>query len=135
LVDLDDIQSLLGLKGLLGVHALVFALIGFVVMVNMSQLRNLEDETWGWINVSNEVGKVGAQIYPDTATPDLPSNLQFSYVYPPTRTHLISSLESFVTVIRNERYMVIYRHGDWLWIIRDPSFGYYYDPYWDDFGR
>jgi hypothetical protein len=61
MVDLAEIQSLLGLKGLLGLHALMLVLVGFVVMANMSQSKTLEDETWGWINVSNEVGKAGAR--------------------------------------------------------------------------
>ena len=125
----------LGLRRLLGLLALILVFAGLFATANMSRLKTLEDETWGWINVSNEVGRAGARIYSDIAMSGLPSSLQFSKFIPPAQYIVIVSLESFVTNIRNEGVTVVYRHDDALWIIRDPSFGYVYDPHSDNFGR
>jgi branched-chain amino acid transport system permease protein len=127
--------SRLGLRRLLGLLALISVIVGLVAMANISRSKTLEDETWGWINVSTEVGRAGARIYPDTDTPELPSSLQFSKVYPPAYEVYIESLESLVTNIRNEGVTVVYRHDNALYIVRNPSFGYFYDPHSDNFGR
>jgi branched-subunit amino acid ABC-type transport system permease component len=135
LIDVKSGLSRLGTRRLFRLLTLGLLLAGLFVMADASRRSALENETTGWINVSNRVGKAGALIYPDTATPNLLENQQFSRVYPPANVEQVPNLGSFTTIIKNRGATVVYRHDGALYLIVDPSLGYVYDPQRDNFGR
>jgi branched-chain amino acid transport system permease protein len=117
------------------ISLVVFFLASMVVVSNIAQKRVLEEETLGWINISYQVGLAGARIYPDIPDPNLPSSLYFENVYPPSIVIPVSSLKDFVMRIGNRDAKIVYLHDGSLFLIRDSSLGYSYDPGNDNFGR
>jgi branched-chain amino acid transport system permease protein len=117
------------------VSLVVLALAGMLVVSNNVNMRAVEEDKAGWINVSNQVGLAGAKIYPDTRDPHLSSDLYFENVYPPSVIIPVSSLREFTMVIDNRGSKIVYLHDGTLYLIRDSSLGYSYNPQNDNFGR
>ncbi len=126
--------SRLGRRRLFGLLTLVLILVGLFILMDTSRRNALENETAGWINVANRVGRAGAVIYPDTATPNLPESKQFSVVYPPASLVEVQHLEDFASTIKSNRATVVYRHEGSLYLILG-SVGYVYDPSPENYGH
>jgi branched-chain amino acid transport system permease protein len=122
------------IRRLLGLATLCLVVVGFVVVADNHRINVLESETMGWINVSNRIGQVGAKMYSDSYSPNLLESQQFSVIYPPANISTVESLENFAGIIHSRGVGIVYRHGDVLIIVIDPSLGYSYDPHLDNFG-
>jgi len=112
------------------------AVIGFLsVFLWNAHLGVVEDEKADWINVSSKIGKAGALLYSDAPNIELPESLYFENVYPPTTMITVQNLEAFTNIIKREGVTIVYKHGSVLYMIKDPSLGYVYEPESDNFGR
>jgi branched-subunit amino acid ABC-type transport system permease component len=121
------------------VSLVVLALVGMVVVSDIVYVKSVEasmgETTAGWVNAANRVGVAGARIYPDTHDPRLPSSMYFENVYPPEKMNAVSSLIEFTRIINDSKATIVYLHDGSLYLIRDNSLGYSYDPRNDNFGR
>jgi len=133
-IEVKVVLSRLGRRRVLGLLSLGLVLVGVFVLMDTPRRNAQENETEGWINVANRVGRAGAMIYPDTATPNLLESQQFSKVYPTASFVEVYGLEDFANTIKSNEATVVYRHGGSLYLIVG-SVGYVYDPNLDNYGR
>lgn len=112
--------------GLIVFSAIIIGLI--YINVNQSNRPSDEDILMGWIRISNAIGRTGAIIYSDREDPNLLDSMQFTNQPEPATVIEVAYLLPFLNSIEESGVHVVYRHGDSLILIKDPSTWVKYTP-------